>query len=154
MSTPPQIWGTDHLRQLVVTSIPQTTSPKSSCTAIESRIPTSGRVVARLQAAKFFEPSNGDKLTAIPRTPGPADLTNDQLRPSLEGRTSSALISMEAGPGERRGGEAGGFLARLQQRVRRTRWLRDYAGRAVVSHVNEARARSLPSASCAVRLGL
>jgi hypothetical protein len=43
----------------------------------------SGRVVAGLRAAKFFEPSNGDKLTAIPRTPGSADLTDDQLRPTL-----------------------------------------------------------------------
>lgn len=53
---------------------------------------------------------------------------------------------MEAGPavqpGERRGGEVGRFLARLQQRVRRTQWLRSYAGRAVVSHANEVRARS------------
>jgi hypothetical protein len=83
MSTPAQISGTGHLRQLVVTSIPQTTSPTLSYTAIESRIPISGRVVAGLRAAKFFEPSNGDKLTAIPRTPGSADLTKDQLRPTL-----------------------------------------------------------------------
>src|SRR4051812_34934424 len=40
---------------------PQTTSPTLSYTAIESRIPMSGRVVAGLRAAKFFEPSNGDK---------------------------------------------------------------------------------------------
>jgi hypothetical protein len=58
-------------------------SPTLSYTAIESRIPISGRVVAGLRAAKFFEPSDGDKLTAIPETPGPADLTKDQLRPTL-----------------------------------------------------------------------
>lgn len=30
----------------------------------------SGRVVAGLRAAKFFESSSGDKLKAIPGTPG------------------------------------------------------------------------------------
>lgn len=67
------------------TSIPRTTSPTLSYTAIESRLPMGGRVVAGLRAAKFFEPSNGDKLTAIPGTPAPADLTKDQLRPTLGG---------------------------------------------------------------------
>lgn len=54
-----------------------------SYTAIESRIPISGRVVAGLRAAEFFEPSNGDELTAMSRTPGSADPTNDQLGPTL-----------------------------------------------------------------------
>jgi hypothetical protein len=42
-----------------------------------------GRVVAGLRAAKPFEPSDGDKLTAIPGTPGSDDLTNDRLGPTL-----------------------------------------------------------------------
>lgn len=63
--------GHGHLRQLVVSDgSQQTTSPALSYEAIKSRIPISGRVVAGLRAAKFFEPSSGDKLTAIPGTPG------------------------------------------------------------------------------------
>jgi hypothetical protein len=37
----------------------------------------------RVAYPKFIEVSNGDKLTAIPRTPGSADPTDDQLRPTL-----------------------------------------------------------------------
>lgn len=75
--------GHGHLRQLVVATVPQTTSPTLSYTAIKSRITVSGRVVAGPRAAKPFESSNGDKLTAIPRTPGPTILRNDRLRPTL-----------------------------------------------------------------------
>lgn len=82
-----------------------------------------------------------------PPDPGPQGVTLGAGRhPSPLSRRRSVLIRMEAGPavqpGERRGGEVGRFLARLQQRVRRTQWLRDHAGRAVVSHANEVRARS------------
>ncbi len=84
MSTPPQIWGTVTPAGSSSDTVPRTASPTLSNEMIKSRIPISGRVVAGLRAAKFFEPSNGDKLTAIPRTPGPADLTNDQIRPTLE----------------------------------------------------------------------
>ncbi|MDH6130568.1 hypothetical protein P3T39_007565 [Kitasatospora sp. GP82] len=35
-----------------------------------------------LRAAKSFEPSDGDKLTATPGTPGLSHLTNDQIRPA------------------------------------------------------------------------
>lgn len=43
----------------------------------------SGRAVAGLQVAKCFDPSDGDKLTAVPKTLGPDDLTNSHLRPKL-----------------------------------------------------------------------
>lgn len=76
-------FGHGYLPQLVVATVPQTTSPTLSYRTIESRIQISGRVVAELRAAKSFEPSDGDKLTAIPGTPGPDDLTNDPLKPTL-----------------------------------------------------------------------
>jgi hypothetical protein len=50
--------------------------------AIASRLPMSSRVVAGPWAAKSPEPSSGFLVTAIPRAPGPADLTNGQFRPT------------------------------------------------------------------------
>jgi hypothetical protein len=53
--------------------VPRTASPVLSYAAIKSLIPMNDCDRHGLRAAKFFQPSDGDKLTAIPGVLGITD---------------------------------------------------------------------------------
>lgn len=63
-------------------AVPRKALPTLSYTAIKSHIPMSGCGRHGLRAAKSFQPSSGDKLTAIPGVLGLTDPTNDRRGPA------------------------------------------------------------------------